>query len=79
MNVLDVILLVVLIIGNVLGLPIWWRMFGTPLIRLFRRDTIAQQDRKRITIETKWTSRVPIQIFSWRRSNARTHGQNVAD
>jgi hypothetical protein len=36
MHVLDAILFVLLVIGNVLGLRIGWWLFGTPVVRLWR-------------------------------------------
>lgn len=36
MHVLNAILFVLLLIGNVLGLPIWWWLFGTQIVRLWK-------------------------------------------
>ncbi len=36
MRVLDAILCVSLLVGNLLALPIWWWLFVTPVIRLGR-------------------------------------------
>ena len=35
MQALDVILVVLLGAGNLLGLVIWWRLFVTPVLRLW--------------------------------------------
>jgi hypothetical protein len=37
MPVIDVVLLVLLVIGNTLALPIWWCLFGAPFVRLAKR------------------------------------------
>jgi hypothetical protein len=34
--VLDAVLFVLLVIGNVLALPIWWWLFGTPFVQLWK-------------------------------------------
>jgi hypothetical protein len=34
---LDAILLVLLLVGDLLALPIWWWLFGAPVVRLWRR------------------------------------------
>jgi hypothetical protein len=36
MRVIDAILFVLLLVGNVVGLPIWWWLFGTPIMRFWR-------------------------------------------
>jgi hypothetical protein len=36
MQILDVILLVMLAMGNFLAVPIWYWLFGNPLMRLLR-------------------------------------------
>ncbi len=36
MRVLNAILLVVLVVGNLLGLRIWWWLFVTPIMQLWR-------------------------------------------
>jgi len=36
MRAIDAILFVLLLVGNVLGLPIWWWLFGTPVKRFWR-------------------------------------------
>jgi len=36
MRAIDAILFVLLLVGNVLGLPIWWWLFGTPVMRFWR-------------------------------------------
>jgi hypothetical protein len=35
-RVLDAILFVLLVVGSVLALPIWWWLFGTPFVRLWK-------------------------------------------
>jgi hypothetical protein len=35
MRALDAILCVVLVVVNLLGLSIWWWLFGTPIVRLW--------------------------------------------
>lgn len=35
-QVFDTILFILLLIGNVLGLPIWWWLFGAPIVRLWK-------------------------------------------
>jgi hypothetical protein len=36
MSVFDAILFVLLVVGNVLSLPVWWWLFGTPLVQLWK-------------------------------------------
>ena len=36
MPVFDAILFVLLLVGNVLALPVWWWLFGAPVARLWR-------------------------------------------
>jgi len=33
---LDAILLILLLVGNLLALPIWWWLLATPIVRLWR-------------------------------------------
>jgi hypothetical protein len=37
MRILDAILFVLLATGNVLALPVWWWLFGTPIVLLMKR------------------------------------------
>ena len=43
MRALDAILCIVLVVGNVLGLPIWWWLFGTPIVRIERSTELPQR------------------------------------
>ena len=36
MSALDITLLIALLVGNVLALPIWWWIFGTPVVEFAR-------------------------------------------
>jgi hypothetical protein len=43
-GVLDVLLAITLAIGCTLGLPIYWWLFGTPIVRLWRRWRAKRRD-----------------------------------
>jgi len=34
-HLLDAILFMLLLVGNLLALPVWWRLFGAPLVWLW--------------------------------------------
>jgi len=37
MHILDASLFVLLLVGNILALPLWWGLFGAPVVRLWKR------------------------------------------
>ncbi len=41
MRVLDSILFALLLVGNLLGLPVWWWLFWIPASELWRRGCAA--------------------------------------
>ena len=59
MRVIDAILFVLLLVGNVLGLPIWWWLFGTPVRQFWRwlsrrERAVESMAGNKTDSETRW-------------------------
>ena len=72
MSIFDILLLLLVTAGNVLSLPIWWWLFGRPIVRFCRHWAVEEKPH-----ECNWNE--PEKNIGSSRFNQNKSGESAKD